>query len=64
MQKLNKISFSSIGVASALLLGLSSQAMAKDNIVVAFQGALKNKLIECHLKTIARGISEMTGKKL
>ena len=50
-------------ISSAALLAAPAPSNAKDNLVVAFQGALKSPPAKCHTQTVAKGISEITGWK-
>jgi TRAP-type transport system periplasmic protein len=58
---------SQIVVIAAILITASlitsPMVSAKDNLVVAFQGALKSPPARCHTQTVAKGISEITGWK-
>lgn len=50
-------------LSAATLLAASTVAVAKDNLVVAFQGALKSPPVQCHMKVVAQGVSEVAGWK-
>ena len=61
---LNRTKLSTLTLISAVaLLGAPAPSIAKDNLVVAFQGALKSPPARCHIQTVAKGISKITGWK-
>jgi len=52
------------GAAALTFSGaFSNDAVAKDSLVVAFQGSLGSPVSKCHIQTVAKGISEITGLK-
>jgi TRAP-type C4-dicarboxylate transport system substrate-binding protein len=63
LKNLNQIAaIAAISVTASL--ATSSTTFAKDKLVVAFQGGLNNKPVQCHLRVVAKGISDLTGWKL
>ena len=64
MKAINSRNLVTAALSAGFILSTGNTVSAKDNLVVAFQGALNNKPIQCHLKVVAKGISEITGMKI